>query len=274
MYWLNQFTVGRRAALACTRSSCAKSAVRAAAWYCCATWRALASAPSKVSVKAGPPAGVCASNAEMPTPPHTIVANRTNINGPSDLLPLPYFARQRSVPPSIALSHILPQPFPILAGDPVEVPDHAPVAQRQFALQLARALHPRPISIHKTEVPFLHPQDRDIGRRANRQTSQFLVPDLARGRPGRTQDHFIERHADIQELRHYIQHVLHARVHATDVQVGGDRIRPKPLAHGGHCLAKKKTSPAMAHIEDDPAPARFQEVRQETALVVEHGNPA
>src|SRR5712691_3596901 len=52
----------------------------------------------------------------------------------------------------------------------------------------------------------------------------------------------VERHPHIKELRHHVQHVLHARVHAADVQVGRDRIGYEALLDGGRGLPEKKAA--------------------------------
>ena len=123
-------------------------------------------------------------------------------------------------------------------------------------------------------MPFLHPQHRNIGRGPHRQVAKLLVPDLARGRPRGSQNHLVQRHAHIQELRHHVQHVLHARIHAADVQVGGDGIRPEPLAHRRHRLPEQKAAAAMPHVEDHAPTTSFEKIREKAPLVVEHRNPA
>ena len=80
---------------------------------------------------------------------------------------------------------------------------------------------------------------------------------LAGGRPGGTQDHFIDGHTHVQELRHYVEHVFHAGVHAADVEVGGDGIGTEALAYGGNRLAEEKAAAAVTDVEDDAAASGF-----------------
>ena len=51
----------------------------------------------------------------------------------------------------------------------------------------------------------------------------------------------------------HVEHVLHARVHAVHVQVGGDGIGREALPDGGNRLPKRKAAAAVPHVEDDAA---------------------
>ena len=55
-----------------------------------------------------------------------------------------------------------------------------------------------------------------------------------------------------------VEDVLHAAVHAADVQVGADDIGIEALLGRGHGLAIEKAATAMPRVEDDAALARLQ----------------
>src|SRR5262245_24507105 len=102
-------------------------------------------------------------------------------------------------------------------------------------------------------------------------TDLLAMNDAGRG-PGGTKDNLFERHAHVQKLRHDIELVLHAGVNAAGVNVRGDRVGWESLPDSGNGLAEFEGSAAVAHVEEDAALSRFKEVRQQSALVVEHGN--
>src|SRR5438093_107452 len=92
--------------------------------------------------------------------------------------------------------------------------------------------------------------------------------------PRRAQNHFIERHSHVEELRHHIQHVLHAGVHAADVQVSGNRIGNKTLLDCGNGLAKKQAATAVTNVEDDSALSGLEQILVDLTGVVEHRHGA
>src|ERR1035438_8678104 len=75
---------------------------------------------SKLSVSVA-----CPKKTEPRSPP------KSNWRASLASLPLPHLSPQRPVPLSIPLRQILPQPLPILPRNPVQVPHHAPVADRK-----------------------------------------------------------------------------------------------------------------------------------------------
>ena len=105
--------------------------------------------------------------------------------------------------------------------------------------------------------------------RAHGEIAELLVLNLPRRIPGGAPDHVVHGHAHGEEFIHDVEHVLHAGIHAADVQVRGDGIGEKALFERGHGDAPGETAAAMAHVEDDAALAPFDHSRIELAGFVE-----
>ena len=76
-----------------------------------------------------------------------------------------------------------------------------------------------------------------------------------------SRDHVVERHAHRQELAHHVEHVLHAGVHAADVQVGRDRVGEEAILHRRHRDAPEEAAAAVADVEDHAALAALEQRR-------------
>src|SRR5579864_2775998 len=175
------------------------------------------------------------------------------------------------IPTGITLRLVLsPEFVPILARDTVQIVNDLAVTNRQLTQKFLSPPHFGAIHIDKAEAAMLQAQHRNIRCGTHREMSHFLMLDLTRGIPRRARDHIVQRHPYIQKLGHDVQHVLHAGVHAGDVQVGRDRIRDKSLLDRRHCLPKQKTASAMSHIEDHAALPRFEQIRPHFSAVIQH----
>src|ERR1035437_3847083 len=160
---------------------------------------------------------------------------------------------------------------PALRAHAVQVPHDVSIAQSHLTDELPVTLHAKIRRIHKAKIAMHKAQDSYIRAGPNGETSQLFVMDFARGMPGGTGDHVVDRHTHVQELRHDIEHILHAGVHTIDVDIGGDGIGYEPLLHGRDGLKKGKTPGSMAYVENDAALASFKQIRQHLILRVQHG---
>src|SRR5207253_637091 len=107
---------------------------------------------------------------------------------------------------------------------------------------------------------------------ARREMAEFFAMDDTRRIPGGAKNDFFERHAHVQELGHHIELVLHAGIEVAGVNVRRYGIGRESLLHRGHSLAEFKRCAAVSHIEQHAAFTRFEQVRQQSTLIVEHGN--
>src|SRR5689334_841009 len=96
--------------------------------------------------------------------------------------------------------------------------------------------------------------------------------DFPCGIPCCARTHLIKGHPHLYKFRHHVEGICHACVHTVDVQVCRDRVRKKLLPDGGHCLAERKASSSMTHVEDNPSLLGFEQVRQYSAVPIQHWN--
>ena len=82
-----------------------------------------------------------------------------------------------------------------------------------------------PYESTKPNVPCSTRSTATSATAPDREMPERLLLHLARGIPRGPADHVVERHAEREELAHHVQHVLHAGVHAADVEVGRNRVR-------------------------------------------------
>jgi len=90
--------------------------------------------------------------------------------------------------------------LPRVAGNPVQVPNHQPVSNRQFADQSVVARESSPKTIGVTEVPFFDAEYGDIRHASDREIPEFFVVNLPGGIPRRAQDDICQRHALVQNF--------------------------------------------------------------------------
>src|SRR5215471_16741521 len=74
--------------------------------------------------------------------------------------------------------------------------------------------------------------------------------DLASRIPCRPENDVVQREAKRKEFAHQIEHVLHSRVHAADVQIGRNGIGKKALPDRRHGYPPCKTPTAVSHVEN------------------------
>src|SRR5690606_29844222 len=86
-------------------------------------------------------------------------------------------------------------------------------------------------------------------------------------------NYFFERHAEVEKLRHDIDHVLHPSDHTAGVKVCANRIGPEPLLSGRYCLAIPEAATAVADIEDNASLLSLKKVSINFTGFVDHGNP-
>src|SRR5436309_11124043 len=82
--------------------------------------------------------------------------------------------------------------FPRRRGDPVEVPDDAPVAERQLALEFLAAHHLAAADVDEAKLPLAQAHHREVGRSARVEVAEVRTLDLARRIPGRAQHHVLQ----------------------------------------------------------------------------------
>src|SRR5882724_3827886 len=101
---------------------------------------------------------------------------------------------------------------------------------------------------------------------------KILMLDFPRWIPRRAENNVLDRQSKVQEFRHDVQHVLHSRVHAANVQVCRNGIGQKTLVDGGHRLIENETATTMSHVENDAAFLGFKQIGQHFSACVEHVN--
>jgi hypothetical protein len=99
----------------------------------------------------------------------------------------------------------------------------------------------------------------------------LLAMNNARWIPRRPVDHILERHPHIQEFRHHIQLILHARVDAARVNVGGNGVGQKALLNGRDRLAELERGAAVTDVKQNAALARLKQIGHQAALGIQHG---
>src|SRR5947209_15227549 len=75
--------------------------------------------------------------------------------------------------------------------------------------------------------------------------------DLAGGIPGGPANDVVFFEAHGQKLTHGVEHVLHAGIHASDVQIGRNGIGQEALLNSGNCDAPSEAAAAVPDVEDD-----------------------
>ncbi len=83
--------------------------------------------------------------------------------------------------------------------------------------------------------------------------------------PGRSRHHIVDGESQDQELAHQVQHVLHAAIHAPDVQVRGDRVREKAFLDCRRGDPPGEAPASVADVEDDAALASLPQRRIDMA---------
>ena len=143
--------------------------------------------------------------------------------------------------------------LPVRAGEAVQVVDHLAVAQRQLADELLlRPQARRRTSRRSRSCPF---STRSTATSARAPTERWPSSSCLISRAGFQveRDHVVQRHPHGQELAHHVEHVLHARVHAADVQVGRDGVGEEALLDRRHRDAPGEAAAAVADVEDHAA---------------------
>src|SRR6185295_11171444 len=94
--------------------------------------------------------------------------------------------------------------FPLLPGATVQIPHHFARAKRQLADQQLRTVKARAARIDKTVAPAVHTQYGDIGVGTLGEVAMLRTLYLHGGVDGRPADHFVERNAVVEDLRHNV----------------------------------------------------------------------
>ena len=92
---------------------------------------------------------------------------------------------------------------------------------------------------------------------------------IAAGLGGVGGDHVLQRHAEVHDLGHHVEDVLHAGVLAAGVQVGADDVGEEALLGGRHGLPPQEAAAAVADVEDHAALAGRDDVRLDLPLLVD-----
>ena len=157
------------------------------------------------------------------------------------------------------------QRVPLGPAQAIEVVDHLSVAQRHLAGQPLVASQAGAVHVEVAEATLLQPQHRHVGQRPDREVAEFLALDLPRRIPGRARDDVVDRQPEGQKLAHHVQHVFHAGVHASRVQVGRDGIGKEAFLDGRHRNAPDEAAAAMPDVEDHAALASLVKRRVQAA---------
>ena len=132
-----------------------------------------------------------------------------------------------------------------------------------------RALHAAAGRIDEAEVALAHGQHRDVGLGADAEVAEVVALDDRRRLDGVGGDDVLQRHAEVHDLRHHVEDVLHAGVLAAGVQVGADDVREEALLGGRHRLPPQEAAAAVADVEEHAALAGGDDVGLDLALLVD-----
>src|SRR5690606_6639473 len=149
----------------------------------------------------------------------------------------------------------------------VEIPCNFTVGDGNLTRQLTIAGHPEATNINKAEITSIQTQHHDIGGGSYIKVTQlFAVNHFCRS-PCCARNDFVERHSEVEKLRHDVEHVLHALVHTSCVKVSTDRIRSESLLNGWDGDLVGETSATVANVKDDSALLSFEDKRFEFAIL-------
>ena len=111
------------------------------------------------------------------------------------------------------------------------------------------------------EFALLEPQYSDVRRRSDGEVSKLLLLDLARGIPGGSPDHLVERHAQGQELAHdghqsLAPATMESVLRSVEIESGSN-----PSLMIGTATRQVKLAAAVADVEDHAALAALEQSR-------------
>ena len=147
--------------------------------------------------------------------------------------------------------------LPVGFGNAVEVPNHLSVTDGQLAFEFLCPDELSSLGVDEPEPAVPQVQDGQVCRGTDAEMTEIRAFDLLRGIPRGPPHSILERHSKIEEFRDDVDHVLHAGVHAVDVQVRADRIGGKPLGHCRHRMPERETGSAVPGVKYDATLARL-----------------